>query len=326
MGVARRAGGLGKMQQAVDMFDDDGGDGNDTDMGDMFNDMKGMKPKDAKKNLRGVVESMNDGQIENFIQHCKKTMPSSESKMMVDYIRQQQRLKHKRDKNKPKVSTETVYTPYKERVRQQEVNNEAETQVKGPDAPDAPKKGKKGFGPVNIVVPKLKDLHRAEVPAAASSGRGAVDMDQSNPGQRIVSDQERIQALHTFSPDKLAMRMKNHLLNHGHEVRTVRLAKVELKPIERPLFLPGVKKDVYRETLELLQKTLPVVKWLRGLAQSRSIVPWDWLCRTLPEFGIVMQQQHTNTWTTFRLVGRHHLAEDGEMQSACPSFLKLTHD
>jgi len=286
--VARKGGTSQEVQSILQKFND-GDEEKMNLMKDIQDDVKGMKQKDAKQYMKRVLSGMNKDQTETFVDMVKDKMPSQQSSEIVNYVKRNRSVKEKEDTKKPQVNPESVYTPAKNLSAEEKATERARRSQR-PDVPQAststlstlPVKKKKGFGKININVPKLAELRnhpvldedekheetkKKSVEAKNQPGRfptksttsidrkkeiesifpPSKEMDAADRNEHEVRRLQmgnRVKCLKMFSPTKLEEKLKCAVLESASEVQLVRIKDITFLPVPEVLDVPGSEETV----------------------------------------------------------------------------------
>jgi len=265
--TAARGGTTQEVQKIMQDFND--GDAEKADlMKDIQEDVKGMKPKDAKRYLKQVISGMNPDQTDSFVDMVKDKIPG-QSNEIVNYVKRQRKVKEVQDSTKPQVCEESVYTPA--RLMTEEQKHQEKEKRKAEEDP-VKKKRKKTFGPVSIQIPKLNELREhptsgqesdpVHVPPPRSVsdnkhdprkkkktfGNNAPGLDdihnlfsdhavQEKERQRY-SYEVRLKNIQTFDLEQQTLSMRQYLFESAGETELVRVVDVQFMTLSLSLPIP----------------------------------------------------------------------------------------
>ena len=288
--VARKGGTSQEVQSILQKFND-GDDEKMNLMKDIQDDVKGMKQKDAKQYMKRVLSGMNKDQTETFVDMVKDKMPSQQSSEIVNYVKRNRSVKEKEDTKKPQVNPESVYTPAKNLSAEEKATERAKRSQR-PDVPPTstststlPVKKKKGFGKININVPKLAELRnhpvldedekheetkkksveikkqpsrqattsldrKKEIESICPPSKENDTADRNEHEVRRIQMGNRVKCLKMFSPEKLEEKLKCAVLESAPEVQFVRVKDITFLPVPEVLDVPGSEETVTDVSVE----------------------------------------------------------------------------
>jgi hypothetical protein len=314
-----RAGGTSQDVQNVLQKFNDGDEEKFGMMQDIQEDIKGMKQKDAKKYLKHVLSGMNPDQTNSFVDLVKDKLPS-QSKNIVDYVKQQKKIKETEVSTKPQVNPETVYTPTRLlsteqkqllKTQRNQVKEGKERKDREPDTTNSTNAGdvsptttlkitrkKKSFGKINIAIPKITEL------------RDHPTVEQSTEEENVISKKEKekeikpkkktfapphskkgLQQIHDLFPETSQAQTAQAVqqLSYGQRIHNITTFHIKTMEKQREQYLFEAASLV--EVVHVMQVTrLQLPKFL-AVPDSEEFVAWE---QIPPKFQIPLQSNPMN--------------------------------
>ncbi len=325
--TCRQGGSRQEVQKIMTQFNE--GDEEKTKlMKDIQEDVKGMSQKDAKKYLKKVVNTMDSGQTDHFVDMVRNKLPSGQGKEIVNYIQRAKTTQEQQEK--PQVNPETVYVPTRlmTEEQKQEALKQKATVVKN----------NKFFANIEMHVPMLTFLRQAAIIETTTVPKPKKKNPFVKPPPKELTDlfakkapglpyDQRMKHLEEFKGDIWSQLMKTCIIESSSEDKIIPVLSIttipmsltqpipETQEVVQPSSVPqqylesvienkymgddtwlyryekGVwtrTRNAYQDSMRTSVQYYHVLKWLNAL--TGTLVPVDWLLRQLANVGILKDE------------------------------------